>query len=77
MGATVRIQTKLIGCSRREKYVRSNAYMARQKELVRRSVNEEMLAPLKVKPVEPISVSELGVKAGVSRKVFHRHFENL
>ncbi|HUZ17252.1 MAG TPA: hypothetical protein VMV68_02620 [Spirochaetia bacterium] len=51
--------------------------MARQKELVRRSVNEEMLAPLKVKPVEPISVSELGVKAGVSRKVFHRHFENL
>lgn len=54
-----------------------NSYNQGQRRLTRQSIVEALTSLLETKSLEHISVSELCVRAGVSRMAFYRHFQNL
>ena len=55
----------------------ANSYNLTQRRLTRQSIVEALVSLLQTKSFEHISVSELCLRAGVSRMAFYRHFENL
>ena len=54
-----------------------NQYNLSQKKLTVQSIEEAMIILMKSKLLKEISISELCIKAGVSRMAFYRHFNSM
>lgn len=55
----------------------ANKYNGDQKKLTLQSIEEALIALMMTKSFNGIGISELCMKAGVSRMAFYRHFESL